>query len=239
MLFLTADIMTNVEELPCDFGLYGEGGELEGDAFIALEDMVYALWGQCWFDYKHGISKVVITSIEGDYVYKFPFYGYYNDENAEEYNEETDCYELVREPDFYGFSGAYGTNNSDYCNAEIELLKEYNENYGRKFNKMFPFTDKIQIKGITCYKQERCICVNDTNREKTYQPSEKVSKINEYIMCFDEDWIGEIEYRYGTEYALDFLDFAYDNLEDMHFRNYGYSEIDGRPVVIDWAGYDN
>ena len=229
MLYLTDDIITYVE-LPFDFGLYGEDGYLTDDATTALEDITAALWGT-WLEYKQGISKVVITSVEGDYVYKFPFNGYYYDNDKVDIDEE--------DADFYYFCGAYGTDSSNYCNAEIEKLEYFVEKYGDTFKRMFPYTEKVQVKGVECYKQERCKDVRSGQNTSSWKPSDVVSKRNKDTIGFLAEWIGEVEKRYGTQYALNFLIFAYDELTDMHFGNYGYSEIDGRPVIIDWAGYDN
>lgn len=222
MLFLTDDIMTNVE-LPENFGLYGVDGDLEGECYEALSDMVQALWGEKWFSFKHGVSKVVITSIKGDYVYKFPFRGYYDIDNA--YDDE---------PEFCEFCGGGGSDYTNYCDSEIAMLEDFDE----EFLIMFPHTEEVKIKGVTCYKQERCICVTDTTGNMSIKPSKAVSEKNSKTQDFLEEWIGIVENYYGTEFTLRFLEFAYSSIgDDMHYGNYGYSKIDGRPVVIDWAGY--
>ena len=225
--------------MPDKFGTIDEDGEFDEDTYDEFSYIVRKLFKVDDFDYATGATKAVITNVSRKYVYKFPFNGYYNVINYA-YDDEGETYILPEDEwvyDFCEFRNAEGSLKNNYCNEEIE----YYESMIPDELKVFFAKETIKEKmGIFFYRQEKCIpacdCNNYTIDKKV---SDSVHKLNSYFDFFTAQWLMDAEERYGTELVEDFLVWLNDesNIRDLHDRNYGYSEIDGRPVIIDWGGY--
>ena len=181
----------------------------------------------------NGISKAVLISKEVDSVLKVPFLGMW----YENYNEETGDYDEYWE-EFYGVP------DGDYCMREVEVYEAAEEAGVEMFFAKTEFFGMLDC-GLPVYKQVKVVPLNETDFSKIRKPSEKsVSKVEElynYEAC-DLDWKALALDYYGEELLKKFFDFINNDFpacgEDMHRGNYGYT-LDGRPVLLDYSGYES
>ena len=186
------------------------------------------------FDYATGATKIVLTNLFDDCVIKFPCRGVYervvhcDDEDG----DEEDFYNFER------YTGAESSNEREkdnYCEAEVEKVEDIPD----EFKVFFALTEKIEpYEDVFYYKQERCVPYADSEKTSSTKVSEDIRNENE---DFEEDWLAIAEETYGTDLTLDFLIWlnANSDITDLHRNNYGYSCKDGRPVIIDWGGYQS
>lgn len=208
-----------------------------------------------------GASKAVIIPDQGNYVWKFPFRGHWNDyENEEEVRQAREKFERYHPKlevvwvdemtAFVPFVGALcEEENWNYCGAEIEILEEVPD----EFKIFFAKTIEEKIGDVVYYTQEKCVteCYADedieiyekVNSAKDRKISDKTKEENEWCgRVFNDDWLKWAEALYGEDRVFSFLEWLNgdgDIISDLHDENYGYSKVDGRPVLMDWAGYHN
>ena len=181
-------------------------------------DAVYRPFDSIELEIKSGASKAVVLNVERDYVLKFPFNGYYDYHNT-----------------WRDFKGADSYDEKwNYCKAEIEIYCSIPCEY-RCF---FAETKEIEYDDIRYYKQERVIpSANDDECRTSQLPSDSV--MSNDCTGFNQEWLAVAEQLYGTEFVVDFLNWLHSSeITDLHEENYGYAESDGRPLILDWAGYD-
>jgi hypothetical protein len=166
------------------------------------------------------------------------------------YEEEED-YVVINDKNYWYnyFVGAYGSIKNNYCNSEIEMYK----NIPDEFKCLFAKVEFVDRNNIEYYTQETCITRYDIDEDRKQSEvfysrisnkvtlSKKVKDVNEYTQIgFDNAWLAYAEAFYGEDFIADFLQWIYDSdmIRDMHDENYGFSLVDNRPVIIDFAGYN-
>ena len=206
-------------------------------------------------NFAFGASKLVVVPDENlGRVIKFPFccslreVPYNIDLSV--YEEEEDYVIINGKSYWYNyFTKAYGSIKNNYCNSEIEIYK----NVPDEFKCLFAKVEFIDRNNIEYYTQETCITRYDIDEDREQSDvfysrisnkptlSKKVKDVNEYTCTgFDDAWLAYAEDFYGEDFIADFLQWIYDSkiITDMHDENYGFSLIDNRPVIIDFAGYN-
>lgn len=181
-------------------------------------DAVYHPFDSIELEIESGCSKAVALNVEKDYVLKFPFNGYYGLHNKWRDFKRADSYD----------------EKWNYCKAEIEIYCSIPYEY-RCF---FAETKEIEFDDIRYYKQEKGIpFANDDECRTSQSPSDSIMS-NDYA-GFNEEWLAVAEQLYGTEFVVEFLNWLHSSeITDSHDENYGYAESDGRPLILDWAGYN-
>lgn len=213
------------------------------------------------YDTAFGASKAVIIPEQGDYVWKFPFRGhwnYYEDEaevkqareRFEKHHPELKVVWVDELTAFVPFRGAYcEEENWNYCGAEMEIFEEVPD----EFKVFFAETTEEKIGDVVYYAQEKCVTeyyadedieiYEKVNSAKDRKISDKTKEENEWCgRVFNDDWLKWAEALYGEDRVFSFLEWLNsdgDIISDLHDENYGYSKVDGRPVLMDWAGYSN
>lgn len=213
------------------------------------------------YDVAFGASKAVIIPEQGDYVWKFPFRGHWNYyENEAEVKESRERFERYHSglkviwvdelTAFVPFVGApCKEENWNYCGAEMEIFEEVPD----EFEVFFAKTTEEKIGDVVYYAQEKCVTEYYADEDieiyekiesaKDRKISDKTKEENEWGgRIFSDDWLKWAEALYGEDRVFSFLEWlngAGDIISDLHNENYGYSKVDGRPVLMDWAGYYN
>lgn len=225
--------------IPQDFG-----GDIDNDDFYNVEDMVYDLKRATGLDidYEHGVSKAVLLIPGVDRVLKIPFNGYYEYHitNEDEYYENDDV-EPIYEDRFFEFENAGNEYNTwDYCLTELEM---YDVAKKAGFAEFFPKTEVYGIcDGCPVYLQEKVIpyksALVSQEEKKNYKAQTKdKSRVFNWVST---KWGMDVITTYGLDRANEFFDFIDNNgmASDLHNGNLGYTK-DGKPVILDWAGFDD
>ena len=180
---------------------------------------------------SRGITKIVIIPKNTDYVIKIPFTGIYH------YTDSDELY-LVAKVDFdeYDvFDIEKQTYNNLFQESKVAFLPNY---FIGTFN------------GIPIYIQEKIkVTCSHHFYDATYSYGEKkesVAKIRKESLydddhvdttCLREFFIADLITWYGEE-ATKWILADCKDIDDLHGNNYGYTE-DGRPVIFDYAGFDD
>ena len=184
------------------------------------------------FKYFSGATKLVILFPGADYVIKIPFNGQYT------YNDED---ELI----YWEFeNGSYGC-CWDYCLGEVEKYAEAEEIGLENF---FAKTELIgHVHGHPIYVQERATIYEDVAKEKDKQKNswerrKSARELCDYkgYSCFNGLWILDLQDYCGgpdDELFCSFMNYVTDYISDLHMGNVGY--IDGKPVLVDYSGFDS
>jgi len=180
----------------------------------------------------NGVTKCVLVFDNDNKVIKIPFGGFFAAaENVDDENE------------FIWFTEADDINGGSYWNyCENELMK-YENAVDAGFGEFFAETEYCtMIDGTPIYKQEKCVAIScgGTPKNELSDNSKTVYKSNEDYQnsYINSDWVRAAIDWYGASRVLDFIHYIEDNnIYDLHNGNIGFSTWDGRPVLIDWAGY--
>jgi hypothetical protein len=216
------------------------GGDPESDDYGTALDSIYDEMRHInpHIQVKHGVSKAVIVIPECEKVIKVPFNGYYDTSACKYYKEETERYEYDASAErWIPFHNA--NHDYDYCADELAYYLEA-ENAG--LAKCFAETSfygyaKYQT---PIYLQEKSIALcDDDSCRRSSQWAKEVVKWNDWEDKIDKFWIELAVDYYGEEVIGELIDFLEANnlLDDLHRGNIGFSEKDGRPVLIDFSGW--
>lgn len=207
---------------------------IEYNYLMEIEETDYAF-------VEAGATQGCIISKKDDFVVKFPLDGEYHhhysggyyDEN-DEWIEETDDAELIEFN--YADDGGDGSNYSEAALLKYDLAREFG------FDDMLAKIEYFGIhKGHKIYIQEKCSFYPTGGRKtRTKEEKEALHKIykeeHTYDTFSDEFALEMIEF-YGEQRFRDFCHFINENgFNDLHDNNIGYA-ADGRPVLVDYAGY--
>lgn len=136
------------------------------------------------------------------------------------------------------FTNANCSNGWDYCEAELNILKNA-EVCG--VGMCFAYQELIgDIHGYPVYAQEKCVIWGNVHEYEDYS-EEKRSSTEKYVRnmghyCFNECWLSDFLDYYGSEMLEKFLDFIQgQDITDLHGGNLGY--VGNRPVIVDYGGY--
>jgi len=136
------------------------------------------------------------------------------------------------------FTNANCSNGWDYCEAELNILKNAK---ACGVDICFAHQELIgDINGYPVYAQEKCVIWGQVHNYEDYNGEKRVSTEN-YIKrmghyCFNECWLSDFLDYYGNEMLEKFLDFIQSqDITDLHGGNLGY--IGDRPVVVDYGDY--
>ncbi len=186
-----------------------------------------------------GASKYVLLPKEADYVIKIPFTGTDSESGCYSY-----CSGFDDEYDTYTeFQGALG-NGWNYCEAELLI---YNEAKKMGIGEFFAET----VLGGHCgdhpyYFQEKVDVYNKLDKGEEDWDKEEVDKSKESCKqngyyVFNPYWISDCYHWYGEEKFCKFMDYleAEELNRDLHGGNVGYSKIDGRPILLDFSGFND
>ena len=238
--------MSEMLSMPKRFGtlLCADSTVFEENTIEEFFYIVHELFGHSC-PYKTGATKIVLdVDYTADYIVKFPLFGYYWESNEDEpadiyYSDDYDCdCSSMSSCIWHEYGGAFGDSRNDYCKQEFDFYEKVCKT--GEYGCMFPKTEKVDCRGITYYKQERCYSTDDDDcdmREPSnWVTSARTRRVNNDF--FSIDWVNEIERLYGEDFAADFIMWAKETIDDLHSGNYGYSAVDGRPVILDWGGYN-
>lgn len=222
--------MVNVEALLDFFEECYFDEELTEDNFF--DNVIEHLPKNISFKFFSGATKLVILFPGADYVIKIPFNGQYT------YNADD---ELI----FWEFeNGSFGR-TWDYCLGEVE---QYERAKKEGLENFFAKTEFIgYVSGHPIYVQERATIYEEVAQEKDRQKNSwerrksarDLCDSNGYS-CFNGLWISDLQDYCGgpdDELFCSFMDYVTDYISDLHMGNVGY--IDGKPVLVDYAGFDS
>ena len=215
------------KQIPCNFG------PVECDEWSDTISAFIQQFADADIEIHNGVSKCAIIIDNESQVIKVPFNGFYS---TDEWDHEDEFHSFEWANDLK----APNARNWDYC--ENELLK-YKEAVHAGFGDFFAYTEYCtEIDGCPIYAQEKCVAISWGGSAKT-EISDHACKIYKSNHDYDyerlnEDWVCAAIDWYGEEEVLDFIYYLEEhNITDLHDGNVGFSAIDGRPVLIDWAGW--
>ena len=220
----------------------------------------------CQFEY--GASRFCIIPDNKNFIFKCSFAGTSTDfsynpksfsqqEIEEEKNRIYQFYPVSSDCEFEDgsgfiqyiepFSGCIFQEESwsNYCEVE-EAIYEYIEQYHQNLIPIFSKIEKVgTFYDIPVYIQPKVTKI--VNENYNYHPcNEKDSAfLNQYINShytngtvrrLSENWLSSVIELYGRAVVIELLDFINENLSDLHSSNYGW--IDDKPVIFDYAGYN-
>jgi len=199
-----------------EFGADVESSDYETESIASVMEQVC---GRCVW----GASKFVVIPAEGDYVIKIPFTGEFN------WNDSTE------QLDFCPFM-------NDYCEIERNRYEEL------KSQDIGVFFAETRLLGSTKYGKK--IYVQEKIKETFYDSAKRSfskdsydivqdihSKTNRLFLPFDDEWIAIAIDYYGEKVTKKLLDYAEENIYDLHHNNYGY-RYDGSPVIHDFSDFN-
>ena len=191
---------------------------------------IFASQFDAGIEFYNGVSKCALVLKDEDEVIKVPFSGFFTEEDEEEF------YEFQFADDLDGQTGS----NWNYCENE---LQKYLNAVQSGFKEFFAATRRVTfIEGAPIYAQEKCVAIawGGTSKTDISEKSKNIyhsndsydyDRLDKYWVCAAIDW-------YGAERVLEFIDYLRENyITDLHSGNAGFSTVDGRPVLIDWAGW--
>lgn len=177
----------------------------------------------------NGASKYVIVPEGSSYVLKIPYRGeidYYYDDDTDQNIEE-----------FIQFTGADTNNQWNYCGAEAIYYDLAIEDRLEKYFAETRYYGKTEA-GYPLYIQEKC-CYTCPKGKIPSKASKSIAEgIIKYSVIEDIEWIASFIESYGEE-EFERLESFLDSLpiNDLTYRNVGYA-LDGRPVLIDFSGFN-
>lgn len=222
-------------DIPDNFGV-----DTENDYSYDVETMSFYINNTFGGSVYHGVSKAAVVLPDCKYAIKIPFNGEFRYE--EDYNEETEEYEIV-EDSFCPFEYANDLGIEDACNwdyCENELIK-YENAVDAGFEEFFAETKFWGYKNNRpIYLQEKVVAYNEDRTTHTPSDRARNSYDNNCDFHFDanETWVCCAIDWYGEDRVLDFITYCEDNdlADDLHDGNIGFA-ADGRPILLDWAGW--
>lgn len=175
-----------------------------------------------------GATKIVLINDDEQYVIKIPLLG------EENYNEEEDCSEIEE------FCCApYSEEKWNYCESEAII-----SSYAQQAHLGMCFVPTIRIgtvHNMPIYIQKKVKVFNDCERE-VKPKSNSISnydKLSDYKGChiLRGNFGGLLLEYYGAKFLIKLFKFfvRYD-INDLHNSNVGFE--DGRPVIFDYAGFN-
>ena len=189
----------------------------------------------------HGVSKCVIVIPESEYVIKIPFNGYW--ETDEYWDEEDEEWYKSDSEEFIPFCGAnYDINcedasDWDYCENELIKYENAVDAGMEEFFAKITFYDYVNNYPI--YLQEKVKeyswnnYVYSEEAEKTYNSNKELQfRLPRQWAILAIDWYGEERYKEFLQYIKD------NDINDLHSGNVGFA-ANGRPVILDYAGWNH
>ena len=101
------------------------------------------------------------------------------------------------------------------------------------------YTDVIAI----CYTEDKCKEVIEKDKQKnSWERRKSARELCDYkgYSCFNGLWILDLQDYCGgpdDELFCSFMNYVTDYISDLHMGNVGY--IDGKPVLVDYSGFDS
>ena len=196
-------------------------------------------------DYEEttGATKLVIID-DNSYVVKVPLRYVYDDclydaENDEYYDDYTPLDGAPNPIDDDDYS------TWDYCHSEIQYYQLAKDaGIGCLFAETVKYCDEpypvyLQEKCINFWKRKSPPRSEKERKERTKELSKSASyEQKDWILNFQDEWILDVVDLYGEQILFNLFNFLDQyNINDLHSSNYGYSTIDGRPVLIDFSGF--
>lgn len=236
MLYLEDKLSKTLKTIHIPY-CFGMKNEYDDDENInELNDIFYTFTKNLHCHINYGATKAVICFDNRPYVIKIPFNGSYDEE----------WYGDDEEPQFnwtdFLYANLYDTELSewDYCEIELQryLLAEK-----AGFKNFFPKTAFIgYFNDYPFYIQEKGKPFNEYNNTKisveSYKKATKSQKCKR--SSINIAWIALAIEVYGLKRTEEFITFAEKNnfTEDLHINNLGVS-IDNKPILLDWAGFND
>ena len=236
---LVKEIINKISNIiPTDFGI---NVDADDESSLTFDDIYDTICNNYKAEVYHGVTKCVIVLKNEDEVIKIPFNGKFEDR----YDNEIDEYDT----DFIPF---------EYANIDVEDASttwDYCENEYIKYEKAVEdgYADFLLktnycglINGIPVYTQEKAEEFWSSQYSDTHKiplSKDAISKYknessNRFYTSIHHTWVVRAIAYYGAEKVADFLQWAKDNglAGDLHTGNIGFTS-DGRPILLDWAGY--
>lgn len=207
-------------------GLYSADGLTEDDE---IDDTYHGSWAR-------GATKAVFIPDDEniyDEVFKVPYTGTYD-------SLDGDYEDFCRAG--YGLED-YNGSSWDYCEAELEI---YRRAEADGVEELFAEMHYIgECNDLPLYSQERCLSFYEEGGyapEKYIKTADKMLKEDKKygLYKFDKIWIARVIETFGEvmcERLSNFIERL--DLADFHSDNYGYSLITGKPIIFDYAGFND
>lgn len=173
--------------------------------------------------YHYGATKIVFQMDLLPVVIKIPLsYEYLTGCVNDNYLEDEVCFcEMLRDDN------------------EEELLNVFAEIKFYKRKRLINYYLQGVVETLTAYAN-----IETSKEARNYISNEKRSIVN---CCFEREWLAKIYDIYGKPFLNKFTNYLENNrkisyvgnlLGDMHELNYGY-DVEGRPIIFDYAGYNS
>lgn len=171
-----------------------------------------------------GASKLVFMPFDEKYVIKIPFNG-----NYKAYQQEYTSFEMANTYNYW-----------DYCLKELEI---YHKAKAKGLGKFFAKIRLIENNEHPIYIQEKAVLFSEASDweglEFYYGQKHSTEDIGySYPLSIPNEWLEIAISHYGkimVDRLINFLINEY--LDDFHDGNLGF--INGKPVIIDYSGYND
>ena len=189
------------------------------------------------YKYEHGLSKLVIIPHNENFVIKIPYTG----STYIDYKYDYKYHYCNSIKEYYEFSGGCEERFWDYCGEELARY-----NIAKNLN-LQDFFAKIELLGFInksypIYIQEKCQVYSSLYNTRIHSIFEKTQTSNicrqYHFINININWLTDFRFFYGTEKLINFIT-SIHNLQwddDLRDDNIGY--IQNRPVLIDYAGFE-
>ena len=181
-----------------------------------------------------GVSKLVIVPAVGDYVIKIPFDGQYDYHyDTEDETEYKTWYPFTKAGRIFSVDDRW-----DYCEVEVVIYERAIDSEVEDF-----FVETMQIDevlGRPIYIQKKALSIEeggDSGKESSPEAKKNRCYCKPEHEWLEPTWIEAAIDFYGLEKVIDLKNFIDDYcLKDFHNGNVGYTS-EGKPVIIDYAGW--
>lgn len=196
----------------------------------------------------YGASKLVVYPKYEEFVIKIPYIGYVDEDDVVYGEYDWDCVDPVSYENITDFSNAayplYDNFGWDYCRTESEYFI-LAQQYG--IEKMFAqtlYTGTYQHNPI--YIQEKCCSLEHSSRKIRESCNVNLDKSIDLVKTYSKGYntncytsLTSLMLKdYSEKDCINLIKFLSDyNIGDLHPGNYGFSEIDGRPILIDYSDF--
>ena len=226
------DILKGIS-VPDQLGIYEESDAFTVSAENYIDEVLReAKLNNLKVSYYYGASQLVFIENKdtANRVYKLPFDGMMREWS--EYNKQIDDYDWHEEWEDY---------NTNYTAKTLEL---YNYAIEEGVNEFFADIKEEAFSFNHCiiYSQAFVVPISEQTKsthssEDSLNKAKKIKKEKEYIP-FTIDWVAVCIEMYGEDRFNQLIDFInkYD-IDDLHQNNYGYTR-NGKPMILDYAGFN-
>lgn len=190
------------------------------------------------FTSSFGATKLVIEPKDADYVIKIPFNGW-----IDHYSDTNDDGEECEIREFFEFTNACFHDTEfewDYCKREMFVMDQAITKNTEQYFANIIWIGDIDDHPIYIQEKAKIFLYDQKQHQATKEAKEalKEKSREHHFEFFCGDWLVDFYNAYGEEEYIRFMNFLRDTqVDDLYSANLGY--ICGRPVVVDYAGYND